>query len=481
MYSMNITLLIIIFLFSGSVQARAYPLKAPERHDRSWEPPEWVEGKNASVPAFSGTDRLPAVFEERLSLPKIMDIALSNNPDTRQAWREAKAAYAEEKQAESGWYPEVTLSGSSSHQRTYTNDKFNAVNRRTDSLEAQLKFLLLDLGGRAASVKQARQSLLARNFTFNRTFQDVALEVKSSYYGLYAAGARVSASITNQEDRVKALEVARQKYKAGLVTKLDVLQARSELARARYETEQARQEKKAAQADMANVAGVPASADIRIEQPSSDRPGYVVPGDVKGIIDEAMSSRPDIASARAAVEAREAGLRKANSDLWPTLNVGGKVVADRYYHYGSEKDDLFNTESDYGYTAYISLDWDVFDGFFLYSARNEARERLKAERQKLRRVVLQASADVWTRYYAYRTALKQYDYSIDLLESSKAAYELALASYEKGLKDILYLLRSASDLSEGRSTMISARRKVHVAYAELIHAAGKLYGDSLIE
>jgi outer membrane protein TolC len=479
MYIINIILLTFVLLLSGIVPAGAYPLKAPERHDRSWEPPEWVGEKSSGIPAFGGDDHALPAFEKRLSLPRLMDIALSNNPDTRRAWRDAKAAYAGEKQAESEWYPEITLTGRSSHQRTYTNDSFSAVNRRTDSFEAQWKVLLLDLGGRAASVKQARQILLARNFAFNRAFQDVALEVKRSYYGLYAAEARVSAALANQEDRAKALEIAEQKYRAGLVTKLDVLQARSELARSRYETEQARQDEKAAQADMSSVAGVPAYADIRIEQPPSERPEYVVPGDVQEIIDEAMACRPDIASARAEVKAREAALREANSDLWPTLNAGGKVIADRYYHYGSEKGDLFNTDSDYGYTAYISVEWDIFDGFFLYSARNRAREELKAEEQKLRKAELQAGAEVWTRYYAYRTALKQYDYSVDLLKSSEAAYELALASYEKGLKDILDLLRSASDLSEGRSTMISARRKLYVAYAELVHAAGKLYGEYL--
>jgi len=470
-----VVLLALFFCLSSAIPATGWPLKPPKQPDRIWQDPEWARERSGDDPVWNSMKQLPEGLAGTLSLVRLIDIALQNNPETRQAWRDSKAAFARERQAQSAWFPSVTFSAGSSHRRTYTNNDYNSANTRTDALAADIKFMVLDFGGRAASVKEANEMLLASNYDFNQTFQDLMLNVEKAYYNLYASVSQIKAAEANLEDSAKALETANQKFDSGLVTKLDVLQAESEYTKAQYDLEGARRDGMDAQAQLANVIGVPAGAEIEISPPPFEKPRDVMTRDVRELIEEAMSRRPDIAAARAALESKKAALQSANSDLWPTLNVGGSVTGNRYYQYGSEKDGLFNVKDDYGYVAYVSVDWNVFDGFYLYSVRNEAREQMKAEMEKLRKAELDASSDVWSKYYSYLTALRQYDFSVNFLRSSEASYELALLSYENGLKDILDLLRSSSDLFEGRSNMVSAQESLFVAFAELVHAMGMLY------
>ena len=87
---------------------------------------------------------------------------------------------------------------------------------------------------------------------------------------------------------------------------------------------------------------------------------------------------------------------------------------------------------------------------------------------------LAASADVWTSYHTYETALQKYKFSSAFLKSSSAAYELALDSYKAGLKSILDLLTAESQLAQARSLQIAARQDAFTALANLAFSTGLL-------
>ncbi|MGD2279461.1 MAG: TolC family protein, partial [Candidatus Omnitrophota bacterium] len=128
----------------------------------------------------------------------------------------------------------------------------------------------------------------------------------------------------------------------------------------------------------------------------------------------------------------------------------------------------------YEYTGFLKLNWDVFDGFDNYAKKIEAESNAKAERTQLVQDELAASADVWTKYYAYQTAVSKLKYSEAFLESSGESYDLALASYEAGIKNILDLLQAFSQLSDARGGLVESRKDVFVSLVELIHATGTL-------
>jgi outer membrane protein TolC len=195
------------------------------------------------------------------------------------------------------------------------------------------------------------------------------------------------------------------------------------------------------------------------------------------LIDEAIQKRSDVAASRADLLAKEAAVSAATSDLWPTLSLGG--TADRRWteYFGDSK----AYKHYYEYTAYMKVAWDVFDGFDNWAKRKEAVADMKSQREQLREDELAASADVWSKYYAFRTATSKFEFSKAFLQSSEESFYLALEGYRAGLKDILDLLEAYSKLSSARSSYVQSKNDILVALAEIAHAVGSLGEKGSVE
>ncbi len=444
-----------------------------------WIPPEWAREESASDPVKAPSPA--ADLSSPLTLAACADIALANNPATRRAWAEARAAAAGIGQAESLRYPRLTVSGSGSYQRQKYNlkDDFPGLAADTDGFvygpALELTYLLFDFGGVAGGIEEARQTLLAANFSFNQAIQDLLLEVEKSYYRLQAAAAALTAAEADAEDARTADEAARQRYEVGLASKLDELQARSTYQDSLYQLEAARGELQSARGELAAALGIPANTEYSLAPSAGEVPGELSGDEVGRLIEDGLRTRPDIAALRAQARAKAAAEETAASSLYPSLNLGGS--ADKlWYSYNSDPE-LY--DDSYSYTGYLALKWDIFTGFGDRAKKRRAEAEAAAAREELASAEVQAAAEVWTKYYAFQTAVKKYGYSRSYLETAGESFNLARESYETGLKSILDLLQSQSALSSARSQVIAAERDVFVALADLAHATGTLTREGI--
>lgn len=446
-------------------------MKTPEKPGDVWTPPKW-EKASKKPDTYWKEIRERKFMAESVGLGEIIESALSNNPSTSKAIADAKAAQARVKQSESKWYPKVDLQTQVTRYRRTDEWDVNEQNRLYATPEGSLTFLLFDFGGRASRVREAMNNLVAANFSYNQTVLDVILSAQKAYLSYFSAMAQLDAAEDDVNDAKTTYYAADQKFRAGIVTMLDVLQAKSTYDNALYTREQRRGDLKTAQGNIAKAMGLPADTEIRIEMPKPKTPPDITKENISKVIEYAIGKRPDIASQRAGVAAKAAALSAANSDLWPTLNLGGSIDNNYFDYSGIEKSrtslDGYNSE----YTGYVNVTWNVFDGFYNYSKRNEAKALYKAEQEKLLKAEIDASADVWNKFYAYKTSVSKLSASEALFESSKKSYELANESYDAGLKSIIDLLKSQSDLSTARGKLISSRVDVFTSLADLAHAVG---------
>jgi len=448
---------------------------SPSGPGEIWDPPEWEKDSQADDPVWAALREKKFDSSRPLTLADCLKIALRNNPSSRKAWQETRGAEAELKQARSQWYPTLTLSGEAS----YLKQNFKLKNEElpdpdTDQLtygpNLKITYLLLDLGGRSGAIEEALQQLLAANYEFNRSIQDLLLDVEKAYHGFYSSRAGLDAARADLRDSETGREAARQKFKVGLVSKLDELQAQSSYDESLYELEAAREAFKTARAAVARVIGLPADAEFEIQEPSNEPPGDISRAEVSELIEEGMRKRPDIAALRATLRAKEAAVKAAASELWPDLSVGGEANKYWYQYYGENEP----YEDSYEYSGYLSIGWEIFSGFSNLNRKRAAAAEAEAVREELREAELAASAEVWTQYYAFNAAVGKYKSSRALLASAQASYDLALEGYKTGLKSILDLLTAQSRLSGARSKLIGSRKDVFIALAELAHATGSL-------
>ena len=463
-------------LFSFSI-CGCQTTRAPETPYQPWVPSVKEDVSLQDDPVWDSVAAQEVETQRPLTLIELIDIALANNPQTQQAWENARQYEAIEGQAQSRWYPQVTLSGDVSRAKTVANQRINDISRLGYGPEIQLTYLLLDFGGRTAAVEEAMNMLLAANYQFNQSFQDLLLAVSEAYYTLYSSYSSREAAQADVEDSRQVLEKAQQKYEVGLGSKLDLLQEQSNYDDALYNLEQAEGAVKTAAGNLAKILGLPADIPISIASPAKEIPTDISEEDVSVLITEALKRKPHIAAIRATLKAKEAAVTAANSELWPTLSASGSADKNWYHSYaGDYYYESGNSQGDnYGYKGYLAIQWNIFDGFYNLNKKREAQAQRDAQRELLVEEELAAGTEVWNQYYNFRTAKEKLVYSKAFLENARGAYELALEGYNNGLKSMVDLLQAQSQLSSARSKLIQTEKDLFFALAELAHATGAMY------
>lgn len=415
---------------------------------------------------------------KKMTLADLVDVALRINPSTQSSWEQARAAAADWAGSRGDYYP--TISGDASGYGMGGDSSSGYYG----TVGLSLSYLLLDFGGRAATVESARQALMAANWNHNQGIQDILRNVPQAYYTYLGNRAQVRASESDLEEALTSLKSTEQRKKAGVSTIADVLQARARVDQVRLDLVSNRGAVKISRGNLATAVGWPANADFDVAEGPETLPLNDMAKNTKTLISLALRDRSDLASARATVQQSQAALRKAESDLWPKLvatgNVGwsgidGSISDSDYFESGGNI-----SNSGVSYYGGLSLQIPIFEGFSLRNNVRAAEARLKASRADLRQKEESVISDVWSAFYNMQTAAQQVDSSETLLISSKESFRVSLARYRAGVAEIVELLNAQSTLTSARAQRVQARTDLFISYAELLHAIGaELPADGL--
>lgn len=448
-------------------------LEVPSKSSNMWTPPQWyTQAKKPETVLTAVQGNKPSV-EKPMKFVELVGLALQNNPTTKQAWHQALSAKAQVGEAQSAWYPTVTVQQNFNTQHDVSNRPLNSLNQGDIGMNLKMTYMLLDFGGRNAKIEKAFQTLLSTNFQFNQIFQNLLLNVASSYFNFFSATALLEAAHMDVKDAKAALDATNAKFSAGIQAKVDVLQATASYQKMLYELESAKGNLKTAEGDLAKVLGLPAGTPLNIMLPSKSVEFKVGTREVGQLIEEGLEKRPDIAAERANLAAKVAAIKAARSDLWPTLNADGSGANDWYQYFGRHGLD-YDTQHSYGYAAGVSVNWPVFEGFDTVSKIKAAQADADAEFENLREKELSATTDVWNSYYNFVTAIQKLEASKAYLDASQGSYDLSMDGYKSGLKSILDVLNAESDLSDARSQVINSRKELYTSFAQVTYATGTI-------
>ena len=426
----------------------------------AWNPPASVVP--AATPQAQSDLTLPANFKPGmpLTLAQAIDIALANNPSTRIAWLQARAAQAQVGSAESAFLPEIDLDANVSRTR---NTQSGAA-QTTFGPSATLNYLLFDFGGRSAAVEQARQTLIASNFLHNQSIQDVILRTQTAYYNYLAARSLLAAEDATIKERKTSLDAADARHNAGVATIADVLQGRTALSQATLNRESIAGNLRTIEGQLATTMGLPAATQFDFGELPLEIPTTRVTEAVDALIDRAVKARPDLAAARAVAQRSEARVREVRSQFLPTVALSSSIGHTNVSGGGS-----FNP-----YSIGIGVRWPVFTGFRnVYDVR-QAEMEARIAHEDVRSVEQQVNLQVWTSYYALQTATERLTTARDLLTSAQQSVDVASSRYRAGVGGILDLLTAEAALESARAQEVEARTDWFLSVAQLAHDTGSL-------
>lgn len=417
----------------------------------------------AAIRTGACTPRQPA---GALGLAEVVDLALCNNPQTREAWASARVQAGLVGVAQAPYLPAINGNVGSSRNRTRVED-LPETKRTLNSASLAISWLLYDFGAREATLESARELLAAAVSTQDSTAQSVFLAALQAFFQVHAFEAALNAAELSEKAAQESLAAAEARYRAGNATPADRLQAQTARSQATLTRIRVAGELRSAHGTLANAIGLDANRPLELRPlgavtapPDFDR-------NVEALIAEARQRRPDLAAAEAQLRAARASVDATKAAHLPSISLGATPS-------WQDNGGLTTNASSIGVSVSIPL----FSGFGqTYKVRTaEAQADLRAAQRD--RLQLQIALDVWRSYQSLQTATQSMRTTTDLLASAEQSERVALGRYRAGVGNILDLLSAQSALAAARQQRVLSVYDWNVSRATLAQSVGVL--DSAI-
>ena len=413
---------------------------------------------------------------EALNLADVVNLALCNNPQTREAWANARVQAAQVGVSRASYLPSASLTASG--ERSWV-DTAPAVNQH--SIGLSLSYLLYDFGARDANLENARQLLNAASATQDSTVQTVFLSAVQAFYQTQATLAALDAANESERAAKGSFAAAEARYIAGSATPADKLQAQTAYSQATLNRITADGNLKNAKGTLANILGwdanrnVPLAATERLHASLSPQEKWGDSGqaenealkiferDVAALIEEARQRRPDLSAAASQVKAAEANADAARAADKPTVSLAA-----------SANQNSVAGNSSRGSSVGITLNVPIFSGYAPTYRIRAAEAQVEAKNAQLERLRLQVALDVWTAYQNLTTATQSLRSTADLLNSAEQSERVALGRYKAGVGNMLDVLNAQSALASARQQRIQSTFNWNISRATLAQAMGSL-------
>ena len=183
------------------------------------------------------------------------------------------------------------------------------------------------------------------------------------------------------------MDVARVRHENGIVAKSDVLKAETEKAGADLEPVRARSQIRIARGQLANAMGIKPSESFQVaELPRNQHQRELT--DVKRLMAEASTHRPELRAALARVESNRANVKTASARYWPAVTLN----AD----YGW-RDRTFVPDRN-EWSLGLGITWPLFDGFIREHAVRRAKSDPAGSVAGYEKLLRGVELEVWTAY-----------------------------------------------------------------------------------
>jgi len=252
----------------------------------------------------------------------------------------------------------------------------------------------------------------------------------------------------------------------------DVLNARAETSQAVFDLESADGDEQIARVTLAEELGVEPSPNIAIDAQDNAPLPESLTLSIDDLIERAMADRPDLMSQVAEIRAADQEVRAAKAEYRPKIVLSGWAAQQAIW-----------PSADYGtlgaanatvWSASLSVEWKIFDGGDRKNRLAIAESRKREAQNELTDKHDQAQREVWTGFIAFRTAQKQEQAAVALLESASTSYAASLDAYKYGVKNLVDVVTAEKQLALARLSSVSARSQLFLESVQLEFVTGNL-------
>jgi len=410
-----------------------------------------------------------------LSLKDAVQTALAAQPALRQSHAGTEAAYARADEARAPLLPQ--LSASATYQRLTGNfvarpgqlpsSVQNAAPPSFRSYNyflfgASLSQLIWDFGLTWDRWRSAQSNARAQLATEEEFRLSTILNVQVAYLN---AGARrdlvavAKETLANQELHLRQIEGF---VKVGTRPEIDLAQARTDAANARFQLISAENNYDVSKAQLNQAMGVEGPTDYNVGNdtipPFTSEEQPLAP-----LLEVAIRTRPEFVSVDEQIRAQEFIIASTRGAYFPSLGAGLSFTDN-----GPRLDSLT-----WNWTAQLTLQWNLFQGLLTNSQMAEARANLvsfQAQRDILRQ---QLRLEVEQARLNLRGAKAGLVAANEALVNARIRLHLAERRYETGVGSVIELSDAQVAATNAAAQEVVARFTEAIARAMLLKAIGE--------
>lgn len=408
-------------------------------------------------------------------LQQLIQLALENNRDLRVAALNVDAVRAQYAIQRAERLPAIGVNGSANKARIAQD--LSAAGRsyiaESYSVGLGVAAFELDVFGRVKSLSNAAlQQYFAQQQNRDAAHISLIASVAKAYFAERSAQERMDLAAQTLKSREESKKLTDLKFKAGVISAVDVRVAETQIEAARADYAAAEQARKQAHTALALLIGQPVPADLPAPLPLAQQ--FVDVELPLGLPSDVLLRRPDVRASEHALKAANAHIGAARAAFFPRITLTGSIGSG-----STELNGLFaGVNRTWSFAPQISLP------IFAWGA-NKANLDLSHVRKNIavaqyEKAVQAAFKDVADALNARDTLQRQYQAQQRSSRALAERYRLVEMRFTHGIASSLERLDAERDHYSARQALIATRLTVLENRADLYKVlGGGLRADSL--
>lgn len=437
---------ITFLLFLSSV---AFP-QATSRYLDKPLPQGWEEDTQIFQQVLPVDDQWWKAFQDPV-LDSLISVAVKQNYSVLTAIDRINMAKANLRMERGNFFPTIGLNAGWTRQQSSSNTS-DLPQSTQHYYDASLNMSWeLDLFGSIRNrVKAQKENFAASKEEYTGTMISLCAQVASAYINLRELQQELAVVQKNCASQEAVLKITEVRYNTGLVSKLDVAQAKSVFFSTKASIPQIESGINQYITTLAILLGTyPQEVRPALTAPGT-LPDYMEPIGV-GLPADLLLRRPDIRSAERSVNAQAALVGASKSDWLPQVFLKGSVG-----YAAKDLKDLTHHKS-MTYEIAPALSWTLFKGTQLVNATKLAKAQLDEAINQFNQTVLTAVQETDNAMNAYRNSIKQIVALREVRNQGQETLTLSLELYKQGLTPFQNVLDAQRSLLSYENQLVQAR------------------------
>jgi len=329
----------------------------------------------------------------------------------------------------------------------------------------------LDLWGKIRrGIESADAAFLASVAAYDDVLVTLLGDVASTYVKIRTIETQIRIADENIAKQETALTIARNRFRAGVVSKRDVYQAENVLGQTRASIPALTIDLQQAKNALCVLLGLPpGGADAMLA--GASRIPTAPPQVAAGIPADLLRRRPDVRKAELDAAAQSAQIGFAKADLLPALSLIGNVGTLASDIGRGSLSDVFTGRS-VSSSIGPAVQWNVLNYGQITNNVRVQDAKLQALLVEYQNAVLTAQKDVENGLVAFVKSNEQSTYLEESTVAAEGALTIALNQYKEGTADFTTVLVAEQNLYSAQSDLASARGNVSLGLIAAYRALG---------